>query len=73
MLGLFAECTRAYPIGTRRITVGTRAIIVGGTVSPTASVRLQITEPKAGTEFRIGEECDVPTAILHQFWKTITL
>jgi hypothetical protein len=73
MPGLFAECTRAYPIGTRRVTVGTRAIIVGATVTPIASVRLQITEPKAGTELRVGEECDVPTATLHQFWKTTTI
>jgi hypothetical protein len=73
MAGVFAECTHACPVGTRRVTVGTRARIVGATVIPTVSVRLQITEPREGTEFRAGEECDVPTATLHRFWKTTTV
>ena len=72
MTGLFAECKQTYPVGTRRVTVGTRATIVGATIIPTASVRLQITEPTAGTDFRAGEECDVPTATLHRFWRTTT-
>jgi hypothetical protein len=57
-------------VGTRRITAGTRAVIVGAKSLPTASVTLQITESKAGTELQVGEVFDVTTGDLQKFWKT---
>jgi hypothetical protein len=71
MPGFIAECTRPHLIGTRRIGVGTRAVIVGATVVPTASLRLQITEPGASTELRAGESFTVPTAIMSGCWRTL--
>jgi hypothetical protein len=71
MPGFIAECTRAHLIGTRRIAVGTRALVVGATAVPTASLRLQITEPGASTELRAGESLTVPTATMSGCWRTL--
>lgn len=65
-----AECKHAHVVGTRRVSAGTRAVIVGATSPPTASVTLQITESKAGTELQVGELFDVATGDLHAFWRT---
>jgi hypothetical protein len=65
-----AECKHAHVVGTRRVAAGTRAVIVGATSLPTASVTLQITESKAGTELQVGEVFDVTTGDLNAFWRT---
>jgi hypothetical protein len=71
MPGFIAECTRPHLIGTRRIAVGTRALIVGATVVPTASLRLQITAPGASTELRAGDSFTVPAATMSGCWRTL--
>jgi len=72
MAEIVAECTKSYRIGTRGVTVGTRALIVGATGVPFPSVKLQIIEPKAGTELRAGEVCDVPVAAMSAYWRTMS-
>jgi hypothetical protein len=66
-----AECKQTHVVGKRRVAAGTRAAIVGATVLPTASVKLEITEAKEGTELRVGEVFDVTTSDLNKFWKTM--
>jgi hypothetical protein len=42
MTEIIAECTRPHVQGKYRVTAGTHAAIVGATIVPTPSLRLQI-------------------------------
>ena len=66
-----AECKRTHVVGKRRGAAGTRAVIVGATARPTASLTLEITETKEGTDLRVGEVFNVTTDDLDKFWNTL--